>query len=181
MNNINLMKASMIDILLGTKSNDRPRMNVFPQPDFTKFDYCTKTAPAMSEEEFQEAIIERAKKDAAAGICGGQSAGYRSLMKSYVSVASPDRKGIIANATNKFTGKCGVTFAEFKDASKQVIAHYSQNNGWTMVMSKAEMTRTSNFSAIYIEAWREAYYGKGDAANDAEAAGPSGSTFSVSV
>ncbi|AOY74647.1 hypothetical protein [Clostridium formicaceticum] len=49
------------------------------------------------------------------------------------------RKAIIANATNKFTGKGRVTFAEFKDASNNVIGHYSQNNGWTMVMSKAEM------------------------------------------
>ncbi|MEL3958042.1 hypothetical protein NSQ96_12315 [Caldifermentibacillus hisashii] len=36
-------------------------------------------APAMSEEEFREAIIEQAKKDAAKGICGGESAGYRNL------------------------------------------------------------------------------------------------------
>jgi len=88
------LDVNLINILLGTKIDNRMRMNGFPSPDFTRFDFCTKTAPAMSEEEVREAIIEQAKKDAAKGICGGESAGYRNLIKSYISVASQDRKGI---------------------------------------------------------------------------------------
>lgn len=173
------LDVNLINILLGTKIDNRLRMNGFPPPDFTRFDFCTKTAPAMSEEEFREAIIEQAKKDAAKGICGGESAGYRNLMKSYISVVSPDRKGIIAKASQSFAGKGRISFAEFKDAGNNVIAHYSPYNGWTMVMTKAEMTRTSEFSAIYVEAWREAHYGKGNTIDGV--ATSSGSIFSASV
>lgn len=179
MSRIDPLDASIINILLGTKIDNRLRMNGFPSPDFTRFDCCTKTAPAMSEEEYREAIIEQAKKDAAKGICGSESAGYRNLMKSYVSVSSPDRKGIITKASQSLTGKGRISFAEFKDAGNNVIAHYSQNNGWTMVMTQSEMARTSEFSAIYVGAWRDAYYGKGN--NTDGAAISSRSTFSITV
>lgn len=160
MSRINSLDASVINILLGTKIDNKLRINNLPPPDFTGFDCCTKTAPAMSEKEYRKAIIEQAKKDAEKGICGGESAGYRNLMKSYVSVVSPNRKSIIAKTSKSFGDKGRISFAEFQDTGNNVIAHYSQNNGWTMVMTKAEMARTSEFSAIYIEAWREAYYGK---------------------
>ncbi|QPG52975.1 hypothetical protein IR208_13500 [Heyndrickxia coagulans] len=85
----------------------------------------------------------------------------------------------IAKASQSFAGKGRISFVEFKDAGNNVIAHYSQNNGWTMVMTKAEMARTSEFSAIYVEAWREAHYGKGNTIDGAAIS--SGSTLSVSV
>lgn len=179
MSRIDPIDASLINILLGTKVDNRLRMNGIPAPDFTRFNYCTKTSPAMSEEEYREAIIEQAKKDAAKGICGGESAGYRNLMKSYVSVSSPDRKGIIAKAFQSLANKGRISFVEFKDAGNNVIAHYSQNNGWSMVMTKAEIARTSEFSSIYVEAWRNAYYEKGNATDSA--ATSSTSTFSITV
>lgn len=79
MSRINPMDASMINILLGTKINNRLGINGFPWPDFSKFDHCTQTAPSMSDEEYREAIIEQAKKDAAKGICSGKLA--ETLMK----------------------------------------------------------------------------------------------------
>ncbi|MDR2112343.1 MAG: hypothetical protein LBQ62_04460 [Candidatus Accumulibacter sp.] len=73
-------------------------------PRFDSFYFNTKTAPAMSDEKYREAIIAQAQKDAAAGKFQTESHEYRKLMKSYVSVASPDRKAIIANGLNQLSG-----------------------------------------------------------------------------
>ena len=51
----------------------------------------------MSEDKYEEAIIEQAKKDQSEGKFQSDSAGFRNLVKSYVSVASPNRKGIITD------------------------------------------------------------------------------------
>ncbi len=67
-----------------------------PSPDYTDFHFNTKTAPAMSDEKYKTAIIEQAKKDQAAGKFQSDSAGFRNLVKSYVSAVSPDRKSIIS-------------------------------------------------------------------------------------
>lgn len=152
-----------------------------PEPDFSSFDCTTKTDPAMSEEEYKQAIVEQAKEDAAKGICGGESTGYQSLMKSYVSVVSPDRKGIIAEASQSLRLNGQVSFLEIKDSSNNLIAQYSQNNGWMMIMTKAEAARTSEFGYIYMVAWRDAYYGNDDSNdNSTDGTAISGSTFDVS-
>ena len=61
-------------------------------PNFNSIYYLTKSVPAMSDDEFKEAIIEQAKKDQAAGKCQ-ESQEYFRLMKNYTSVVSPDREG----------------------------------------------------------------------------------------
>lgn len=48
-----------------------------------------------------------------------------------------------------------------------------------MVMTKGEMARTSEFNAIYVEAWHKAYYEKDNTID--RAAISSRSTFSTSV
>lgn len=59
-----------------------------PAPNYNDFDFSTKKAPAMSNEKYREAIIEQAKKDQSAGKFQSDSAGFRSLVKSYVSAVS---------------------------------------------------------------------------------------------
>lgn len=66
-------------------------------PDYNDFHFNTKQSPAMSEDKYEEAIIEQAKKDQSEGKFQSDSAGFRNLVKSYVSVASPNRKGIITD------------------------------------------------------------------------------------
>ena len=64
-------------------------------PNYNEFNFNTKKAPAMSDEKYREAIIEQAKKDQSKGKFQSESAGFRSLVKSYVSAVSPDRQNII--------------------------------------------------------------------------------------
>jgi len=66
-----------------------------PLPDYSDFHFNTNKHPAMSDEKYREAIIEQAQKDQSAGKFQSESVGFRSLVKSYVSTVSPDRKNII--------------------------------------------------------------------------------------
>lgn len=148
-------------------------------PDFKDFHFNTRSKLAMSEEKFEEAIVEQAKKDQAVGKFQTQSSAYKDLMKSYVSIASPDREGIITNALNNlfknsmaeakninyldlllfgkvtYEKEIGLSYAEFKDSSGELMASYS-NGGWTFYGTKAENARESDFLNIYNRAWDEA-------------------------
>ena len=127
--------------LLGVEISDKKIPMMTPQ--FNGIDsMTTKTAPAMSEEAYEEAIRNQAKKDFEAGKCGGENnTAYRALKNSYVSVASPDRKGYIAKSFQKvpMNKRNQISYMQIKNASGQEIANYSPNTGWTGVMTKDEI------------------------------------------
>lgn len=150
-----------------------------PSPNYTDFNFNTKKAPAMSDEKYREAIIEQAKKDQSAGKFQSESAGFRSLVKSYVSTVSPDRKNIITKGlTAIFKNKnpqpktlnlidylfgsvkyckeaTDVSYAEFYDSNGEMVASYS-NGRWISYGTKAENARESELWGIYNEAWNNA-------------------------
>nr|WP_315020143.1 hypothetical protein [uncultured Aminipila sp.] len=148
-------------------------------PDYTDFHFNTKTEPVMSDEGYRTAIIEQAKKDLAAGKFQSESAGFRNLVKSYVSAVSPDRKRMISqglaavfknnnpqpktlNLIDYLLGSVkykkevkNVSYAEFNDSNGEMVATYS-NGGWTFYGSKAENARESELWCIYNDAWNNA-------------------------
>ena len=150
-----------------------------PLPDYSDFYFNTKKAPAMSDEKYREAIIEQAKKDQSAGKFQSESTGFRSLVKSYVSAVSPDRKNIIKEGltaifkNNKPQPKTlnlldylfgnvkyskeakDVSYAEFYDSDGEMVASYS-NGRWISYGTKAENARESELWGIYNEAWNNA-------------------------
>ncbi|WP_199884031.1 hypothetical protein [Anaerosinus massiliensis] len=170
-------------------------------PDYTGFQFNTKTAPAMSEGKYQKAIIDQAKKDQAAGKFQSDSAGFRSLEKSYVSVVSPDRKSIISNGltaiyknnktqpeplnlidylfgTAKYHKEAkSLTYAEFYDDNGEMVATYS-NNGWTSFSTKAENARQVELCSIYNVAWNAAAKAKNAGSS---AANPTSATSSIQL
>lgn len=159
-------------------SGTRKNVNV-PLPDYTDFNFNTRKAPAMSDEKYRETIIEQAKKDQSAGKFQSESAGFRSLVKSYVSTVSPDRKNIITkgltaifknknpqpktlNLIDYLFGKVkyckeatDVSYAEFYDSNGEMVASYS-NGRWISYGTKAENARESELWGIYNEAWNNA-------------------------
>lgn len=159
-------------------------------PDYTDFHLNTQTAPSMSNKKYTKAIIEQAKKDQAAGKFQSESAGFRSLAKSYISVASPDRKSIITNGLTAIyknnkpqpenltlldylynTAKhkkqaTDVSYTEFYDSNGEMVASYS-NNGWTFYGTKAENARESELWGIYNKAWNNAAKATQDYSNAA--------------
>ena len=119
---------------------------------------ATRTAPAMSEGEFEQAIINQAKKDAAAGrFMSGDE--FMKLETQYISVVSPDRKGAIARSSMQIPrdpyeqtqGR-----VEVKNEAGEVISVYSGYNEWVHLGTKAEKERTAVFSNIYVKAHKEA-------------------------
>lgn len=150
-----------------------------PLPNYTDFNFNTKKAPAMSDEKYKESIIEQAKKDQSDGKFQSESAGFRSLVKSYVSAVSPDRKNIITKGltaifkNNKPQPKTltildylfgsvkyskeatDMSYAEFYDSNGEMVASYS-NGRWISYGTKAENARESELWGIYNEAWNNA-------------------------
>ncbi len=148
-------------------------------PDLNDFHFNTKQSPAMSEDKYEEAIIEQAKKDQSEGKFQSDSAGFRNLVKSYVSVASPNRKGIITDGLTaifknniprpktldiislmfgevKYQKETkNLSYAEFYDGNGEMVASYS-NGGWTFYGTKEENARESKLLGIYNAAWRSA-------------------------
>ncbi len=164
-----------------------------PPPPYGDYHFLTKTAPAMSEDEYREAIIEQAKKDQSEGKFQTQSASYKKLMKSYVSVVSPDRRATINeglplifknmkrqpqidlldvwlggdNGKSKFKyNKLGdiLLYAEFHDCNGNFDTAYA-NGEWKSYGTEAEFSRQSEFLSIYNKAW-------GDAARAANSSPP---------
>ncbi|MCL1696763.1 MULTISPECIES: hypothetical protein [unclassified Lysinibacillus] len=117
----------------------------------------TKSAPAMSEEKYKEAIIAQAKKDFENGKCGGhKNPSYMTLKNSFVSVVSPDRKGSISQMLRQlpFMQRGNMSYLEIKDARGNITSTYSPHNGWHAIGTREEQRRESEFDAIYIETWR---------------------------
>lgn len=148
-------------------------------PDYDSDNFYTKTSPKMSDEKFREIIVKQAQKDATTGKFGVECPGFKSLMKSFVSVASPDRKGIITNALTSL-GKMNklpkaeaislldillgkriisadheLSYADFKDSSGEIVATFS-NGTWHAMGTPAEDARASEFYGIYRDAWNAA-------------------------
>ncbi|GLB28106.1 hypothetical protein LAD12857_00290 [Lacrimispora amygdalina] len=151
-----------------------------PSPDYNDFHFNTKTAPAMSDDKYHTAIIEQAKKDQAAGKFQSESAGFRNLVKSYVSAVSPDRKSIISEGLRavyknirkepktfnlldymfgsvKYSKEANddVSYAEFYDSNGEMVASYS-NGRWISYGTKAENARETELWGIYNHAWNSA-------------------------
>ena len=149
-------------------------------PDYTDFHFCTKTVPKMSDSEYKSAIEKQAKKDQATGKFQSDSPNFRNLMKSYVSVESPDRKNIISEGltviykNNKHMSKTlnlidylfgsvkyekqannNLNYAEFYDKSGNMVASFS-NGGGTFYGTKAENSREIEACMIYNAAWNNA-------------------------
>lgn len=180
------------------KGTDK-RGNV-PSPDYTDFHFNTKTAPAMSDDKYKTAIIEQAKRDQSAGKFQSDSAGFRNLVKSYVSAVSPDRKSIITQGLRaiykntrqepktfnlldymfgsvKYSKEADdVSYAEFYDSNGEMVASYS-NGRWISYGTKAEDARESELWGIYNHAWNSA--AKASQANQGAANGSSAASIDI--
>ncbi|MDR1328787.1 MAG: hypothetical protein LBK23_04230 [Oscillospiraceae bacterium] len=167
-------------------------------PRFESFYFNTKAPPAMSDAEYRDAIIEQAKKDAANGKFQTESPEFKRLLKSYVSVVSPDRKSIITKGLNMlfsknsqaaaektrhltlieillgerfFTEEGRLKYAEFKDSNGNMVANYA-NGGWNSYETAAEGARSQEFLQLYTATWRSVYHGKHGADNGYSEIGP---------
>lgn len=173
-------------------------------PDDTEFHFNTKKAPAMSDEKYREAIIKQAQKDQSVGEFQTESAGYRNLVKSYVSAVSPDRKNMIAGGltaifknnnpqsetlnlidyllgTVKYCKESTeLSYAEFYDKNGEMVASYS-NGKWISYGTKQENARESELWSIYNDAWNHAARASKENQPEVSTDSPTGDFISISV
>ena len=151
-------------------------------PDFNDKYVFSKKKSGISDEEYRKQIREQAYEDFSKGQFQNKSEGFNSLMKSYTSEVSPDRKGIITSglkavSRNRQNVLKPIDFVatllevkyqklpsgnsdyiEFYDKNGEMVATYS-NNGWTMYTTNAEASRQTEMCMIYNEAWGNAKRG----------------------
>lgn len=118
----------------------------------------SKADPEMSDEDYENAIIELAQKHAAENnFFGVNDNSLRGLQESYISVVSPDRTGIIGGASGgMIPANVNAQMAKAYDDSGNHIATYDSNNGWTNVATDDEKARMKSFTDLYTKAYREA-------------------------
>ena len=123
----------------------------------------SRSTPSMTDDEMKEAVRKQAQMDAANGIFQGQ--GFRNLTDSFISVASPDRRSIIANQLASFNGGInGITsmFVQHTSGSPSAgfrIAKFTAHSGWIPISTDEEATRSQEILRIYNDAWNAARFG----------------------
>ena len=173
-------------------------------PDFHDQYVFSKKKSGISDEEYRKRIRKQAYEDFAKGQFQNNSEGFNSLMKSYTSEVSPDRKSIITsglkavskNRQNVFKpidfiatlleGKVkyqklpsgSKDYIEFYDKNGEMVATYS-NNGWTMYTTSAEASRQTEMCMIYNEAWGNAKRGIPLASEEAVSVENSQNSFDI--
>jgi len=131
--------------------------------------FYTKRVPAMSEEEFEKAIValavEYAEKSIEIGNSGKSASminrelfdfgqkftnGKKAILEmQFVSVVSPDRKAALAKAD--FTNTYSVYGSEKNIFGGNEIMQWSNQSGWSIIPTDAEVGRIKKFNNLYID------------------------------
>jgi len=131
--------------------------------------FYTKREPAMSEEEFEEAIkalaVEYAEKMIEIGNSGKSSSiinkelfdfnysfingKQAALQVQYISVVSPDRQAAYAKAD--FTSTYSVYGNEKTISGGNELMQWSNQSGWSIIPTDAEVGRIKKFNNLFID------------------------------
>ncbi|MDR1753482.1 MAG: hypothetical protein LBR74_01055 [Eubacterium sp.] len=134
------------------ESRYNPVNTSFSAPNWNQIP--TKSKPKISDEEFENAIRELARKEASQGILAGTDAQIK-LCREYVSVVSPDRKAIYNESMAKTGGKMNSTYSFFDKLGNKSF-HYNKSAGmWFWQGTSAEKARKAQFTDIYTQAYQE--------------------------
>ena len=141
---------------------DRP----FVKPNWNEI-MTKRDKPAMSEDEFDEAIKELARKDFANG--KRDDAAYRKLCMQHGETVSPDRKAIYEDSMKKTGGKMNGA-CMFWDAKGNKTLSYNPVSGhWKAISTEEEFARAREFTSIYNDEFarlKKEYGAKGSTSLD---------------
>ena len=129
--------------------------------NFTKPNWDTimtkRDKPAMSEEEFDEAIKELARKEFATGKRDDDV--YRKLCMQHGETVSPDRKAIYESSMKKTGGKMNAACMFWDSKAKWMAIYNDFVAGYESGMTMVEIARRNNVSERTIYRYK-AYYDK---------------------
>ena len=106
---------------------------------------CDK--PAMSEEEFEEAIKELARKEFATGKRDDQA--YRKLCMQHGETVSPDRKAIYESSMKKTGGKMNAACMFWDSKGNKTLSYNPESRNWKAISTDEEFARARLFTSIY--------------------------------
>ena len=103
--------------------------------------------PAMSEEEFEEAIKELARKEFATGKRDDDA--YRKLCMQHGETVSPDRKAIYEESMKKTGGKMNGACMFWDSKGNKTLTFNPESGNWHHISTEAEFARARQFTSIY--------------------------------
>ena len=119
--------------------------------NFTKPNWDTimtkRDKPAMSEEEFDEAIKELARKEFATGKRDDDA--YRKLCMQHGETVSPDRKAIYESSMKKTGGKMNAACMFWDSKGNKTLSYNPESRNWKAISTDEEFARARVFTSIY--------------------------------
>ena len=119
--------------------------------NFTKPNWDTimtkRDKPAMSEEEFDEAIKELARKEFATGKRDDDA--YRKLCMQHGETVSPDRKAIYESSMKKTGGKMNAACKFWDSKGNKTLSYNPESRNWKAISTDEEFARARVFTSIY--------------------------------
>ena len=103
--------------------------------------------PAMSEEEFEEAIKELARKEFANGKRDDDA--YRKLCMQHGEIVSPDRKAIYEASMKKTGGKMNAACMFWDSKGNKTLSYNPESRNWKAISTDEEFARARVFTSIY--------------------------------
>lgn len=103
--------------------------------------------PAMSDEQFEEAIKELARKEFATG--KRDDAAYRKLCMQHGETASPDRKAIYEASIRQTGGKMNAACMFWDSNGNKTLSYNPESGNWKAISTEQEFARARAFTSIY--------------------------------
>ncbi len=118
----------------------------FPKPNWNNI-MTKRDKPAMSEEEFEEAIKDLARKEFAAGKRDDKA--YRELCMRHGETVSPNRKAIYDASMKKTGGKMNAACMFWDSKGNKTLSYNPESRNWKAISTEAEFDRARKFTSIY--------------------------------
>lgn len=109
-----------------------------------------RSQPAMSDEEFEEAIRELAREDSKPGAKRNIDK-YNMLAQQYMEVVSPDRKALYDESMKITGGKMNAAKGFFNNAGQLLLTYNDVTGNWFQISTAEEGARGRQFHAIYVD------------------------------
>lgn len=103
--------------------------------------------PAMSEEKFEEAIKDLARKEFATK--KRDDAAYRKLCMQHGETVSPDRKAIYESSMKKTGGKMNAACMFWDSNGNKTLSYHPLTGNWKAISTDNEFARARMFTSIY--------------------------------
>ena len=121
---------------------DRP----FNKPNWDEI-MTKRDKPAMSEDEFNDAIKELARKEFSTGERDHKA--YRKLSMQFSETASPDRKAIYEDSMKKTGGKMNAACMFWDKSGNKTLSWHPMTGRWDAISTEGEFERAREFTSVY--------------------------------